>query len=155
MSDLQRFLDAQQNSYTTALHEMSQGRKRSHWMWYIFPQIRGLGHSYIAKIYEIQSIEEAKSYLAHPILGSRLLEISNAALALDSNDPMEVFGYPDNLKLCSCMTLFEKVVNDDKSLKSNPRYAVFGQILDKYYRGKRDTRTLLIWVKLEIAFCNK
>lgn len=133
-SSLDRFLVAQEHSYDTALREIRAGRKRSHWMWYIFPQIAGLGMSYTAQLYSIQNISEARDYIAHPVLGARLIEISRALLTLDSSDATAVMGYPDDLKLCSCMTLFKQVSDDP----------VFGAVLDKFYGGRADTRTLTI-----------
>ncbi len=133
-SSLDRFLIAQEHSYDTALREIRAGRKRSHWMWYIFPQIAGLGMSYTAQLYSIQDISEARDYIAHPVLGARLIEISRALLTLDSSDATAVMGYPDDLKLCSCMTLFKQVSDDP----------VFGAVLDKFYGGRADTRTLAI-----------
>lgn len=133
-SSLDRFLVAQEHSYDTALREIRAGRKRSHWMWYIFPQIAGLGMSYTAQLYSIQNISEARDYIAHPVLGARLIEISRALLTLDSSDATAVMGYPDDLKLCSCMTLFKQVSDDP----------VFGAVLDKFYGGRADTRTLAI-----------
>lgn len=133
-SSLDRFLVAQEHSYDTALHEIRAGRKRSHWMWYIFPQIAGLGMSYTAQLYSIQDIGEARDYIDHPVLGARLIEISRALLTLDSSDATAVMGYPDDLKLCSCMTLFKQVSDDP----------VFGAVLDKFYGGRADTRTLAI-----------
>lgn len=108
-NSLDRFLIAQEHSYDTALREIRSGRKRSHWMWYIFPQIAGLGMSYTAQLYAIKDIEEARQYIAHPVLGARLIEISNALLTLDCSDAAAVMGYPDDLKLRSCMTLFAQV----------------------------------------------
>jgi len=107
MDSLERFVSAQARDYGTALAEIRSGHKRSHWMWYIFPQLQGLGMSSTAQYYGIHGIEEAKRFIAHPGLGRNLREISNALLALDTNDPAAVMGWPDNLKLCSCMTLFE------------------------------------------------
>lgn len=133
-SSLDRFLVAQEHSYDTALREIRAGRKRSHWMWYIFPQIAGLGMSYTAQLYSIQDISEARDYIAHPVLGARLIEISRALLALDSSDATAVMGYPDDLKLCSCMTLFKQVSDAP----------VFGAVLDKFYGGRADARTLAI-----------
>ena len=104
MDSLERFVSAQARDYGTALAEIRSGHKRSHWMWYIFPQLQGLGMSSTAQYYGIHGIEEAKRFIAHPGLGRNLREISNA---LDTNDPAAVMGWPDNLKLCSCMTLFE------------------------------------------------
>ena len=107
MDSLERFVSAQARDYGTALAEIRSGHKRSHWMWYIFPQLQGLGMSSTAQYYGVRGIEEAKRFIAHPVLGRNLREISGALLALDTNDPAAVMGWPDNLKLCSCMTLFE------------------------------------------------
>ena len=104
---LERFVKAQAYDYDAALREIRGGRKRSHWMWYIFPQLQGLGFSSTAQYYGIRDLEEAKDYMEHPLLGERLVEISAALLTLDTNDPSAVMGYPDDLKLRSCMTLFE------------------------------------------------
>lgn len=131
-NSLDRFLIAQEHSYDTALREIRAGRKRSHWMWYIFPQIAGLGMSYTAQLYAIKDIDEARRYIAHPVLGERLIEISRALLALDSSDPTAVMGYPDDLKLRSCMTLFAQVSDDP----------VFNAVLAKFYGGRVDARTL-------------
>ena len=134
MHDLNRFISAQERSYDTALSEIKSGRKRSHWMWYIFPQIAGLGFSSTARFYAISSMQEAKDYYAHPVLGKRLVEISEALLALDTNDAAAVMGYPDDLKLRSSMTLFLAASGD----------AVFQKVLDKFYSGKPDSKTLNI-----------
>ena len=131
---LDRFLSAQERSYDTALREIRSGRKRSHWMWYIFPQIQGLGMSSTAQFYGIKDLEQAKDFLAHPYLGRNLIEISSALLALDENNPTAVMGYPDDLKLKSCMTLFA-------AASGNP---VFTKVLDKFCSGRQDTRTLCI-----------
>ncbi len=131
---LDRFLTAQERSYDTALREIKNGRKRSHWMWYIFPQIAGLGMSSTAQYYSIADIEEAKEYIAHPVLGARLFEISRALLTLDGSDATAVMGYPDDLKLRSSMTLFAQVSEDP----------VFNAVIDKFYGGRPDTRTLHI-----------
>ncbi len=133
-SSLERFLVAQEYSYDTALREIRAGRKRSHWMWYIFPQIAGLGMSYTAQLYAIADINEARQYIEHPVLGARLIEISRALLTLESSDATAVMGYPDDLKLRSCMTLFAQVSDDP----------VFPAVLDKFYGGRADTRTLSI-----------
>ena len=133
MYDLSRFLEAQKNSYDTALREIKAGRKRSHWMWYIFPQILGLGHSAMARHYAIRDLNEAREYLRHPVLGPRLVEISEVLLALDESDPRRVMGSPDDLKLRSCMTLFQSAAPDQP---------VFGKVLDKFYDGRPDGRTL-------------
>ena len=135
MYDLSRFLEAQKNSYDTALREIRAGRKRSHWMWYIFPQIRGLGYSAMAQHYAIRDLGEAREYLRHPLLGPRLIEISEALLSLDEPDPRRVMGSPDDLKLRSCMTLFQCAAPDQP---------VFGKVLDKFYGGRPDERTLEI-----------
>lgn len=131
---LDRFLTAQERSYEAALSEIKNGRKRSHWMWYIFPQIAGLGMSSTAQYYSIADIEEAREYITHPVLGARLLEISRALLALDGSDATAVMGYPDDLKLRSSMTLFAQVSEDP----------VFNAVIDKFYSGRPDTRTLHI-----------
>ena len=135
MYDLSRFLEAQNNSYDTALREIRAGRKRSHWMWYIFPQIQGLGYSAMAQHYAIRDLGEAREYVQHPLLGPRLIEISEALLSLDESDPRRVMGSPDDLKLRSCMTLFQCAAPDQP---------VFGKVLDKFYGGQPDGRTLEI-----------
>ena len=134
MHDLNRFISAQERSYDAALREIKAGHKRTHWMWYIFPQIAGLGFSSTAQFYAISSMQEAKDYYAHPVLGKRLVEISEALLALDTSDAGAVMGYPDDLKLRSSMTLFLAASGD----------AVFQKVLDKFYSGKPDSRTLSI-----------
>ena len=131
--DLNRFLTAQEQDYAQALAEIRAGRKRSHWIWYIFPQLRGLGYSYNAEYYGIADAEEARQYLAHPVLGARLREITEALLELPESDSVRVMGRPDDLKLCSSMTLFEYVSVQD---------SVFGKVLDKYYGGRRGAATL-------------
>ena len=133
--DLNRFISAQEGIYDRALAELRDGLKRSHWMWYIFPQVEGLGHSPTTRRYSIKSLEEARHYLAHPVLGQRLKESAEAVLAIQGRSAADIFGHPDDWKLQSSMTLFELV--------SGPE-SVFGRILDKYYQGKRDTRTLQI-----------
>jgi len=133
--DLNRFISAQQGLYDRALVELQDGLKRSHWMWYIFPQIDGLGHSPTTRHYSIKSLEEAQQYLAHPVLGARLVECAEAILAVQGQTASDIFGHPDDWKLQSSMTLFELV--------SNPR-SIFEQVLDKYYEGKRDSKTLQI-----------
>ena len=132
-SDLSRFLDAQRYDYDTALREIRSGRKRSHWMWYIFPQIQGLGFSSTAQYYAIRDLEEAKDYLAHPVLGARLKEITAALLSLDGLSAHEIFGYPDDLKLRSCMTLFSLAAPDEP---------LFSKVIEKYYGGDADSRTV-------------
>ena len=133
--NLERFVKAQENSYSQALREMKNGIKSSHWMWYIFPQIEGLGRTETARFYSIHSMEEAKAYLAHPILGKNLREITAVLLEIESNDAERVMGFPDNLKLCSSMTLFSL---------ADPDEAVFEAVLDKFYGGKKDRRTIEI-----------
>ena len=129
---LERFLSAQEHDYEIALSEIRNGRKQSHWMWYIFPQIQGLGYSSMAQFYAIKDREEAVAYLNHPVLGKRLVEISEVLLNLRENDAKKVMGYPDDLKLKSSMTLFYVVSGR----------AVFKQVLDKYYFGELDEKTV-------------
>ena len=132
---LDRFLDAQRGDYAAALAEVRLGRKTSHWMWYIFPQIAGLGQSSTARYYSIRDLEEAREYYAHPVLGQRLREISGALLDLRGSDPVAVFGGIDSMKLKSSMTLFAVAAPDDP---------LFRQVLDKYYGGEQDALTLRI-----------
>ena len=134
MHDLNRFISAHERSYDAALREIKSGHKVTHWMWYIFPQIAGLGFSSTAQFYAISSMQEAKDYYAHPVLGKRLVEISEALLALDTSDAGAVMGYPDDLKLRSSMTLFLAASGD----------AVFQRVLDKFYSGRPDSKTLRI-----------
>ncbi|MCD7949611.1 MAG: DUF1810 domain-containing protein [Erysipelotrichaceae bacterium] len=138
MSDLSRFIKAQEHSYDQALKEIRNGHKQSHWIWYIFPQIIGLGKSPTAVYYSIIDEQEAIDYYHDAILGNRLIEITKALLELDNDDPLDVMGYPDHLKLCSCMTLFDYVSDND----------VFKKVLDKYYHGKKDQKTLRILKEL-------
>ncbi len=128
---LDRFKDAQEESYETALGEIRAGRKESHWIWYIFPQIQGLGRSSVAQYYEIQSKAEAIAYWKDPVLSERLVEISRALLALDDSID-RIMGYPDNLKLRSCMTLFWLVTGE----------TLFKEVLDKFYGGSMDDYTV-------------
>ena len=130
---LDKYVSAQARDYDDALAEIRGGRKRSHWIWYIFPQLDGLGYSPTAQYYGIRDLEQAKDYMAHPVLGPRLVEISEALLALPCSDPGVVMGYPDDLKLCSSMTLFELAAPDQP---------VFCKVLDKFYGGRRDPLTL-------------
>ena len=132
-TSLQRFLDAQRADYATALAEITAGRKRSHWMWYIFPQMRGLGFSETARYYGIRDAAEAAAYLAHPVLGERLREIARALLALPGSDANRIFGSPDDLKLRSSMTLFGAVPGAD---------GVFQAVLDKFFSGAKDVKTV-------------
>src|SRR5512135_3169394 len=136
--DLKRFLSAQEGVYEKALEELKEGQKRTHWMWYIFPQINGLGYSPTAKRYSIKSIEEARQYLNHPVLGKRLLECTEAVIALKGGSLSEIFGYPDDLKFKSSMTLFEKIAGPG---------SVFSSALDRYCQGERDAATLRLLEK--------
>ena len=133
--DLARFVQAQARCYGRVLSEIGSGRKRTHWMWYIFPQLDGLGASATARTYAIKSLTEAKAYLAHPVLGPRLLECAEAAMGVEGRSATEIFGTPDDLKLRSCATLFACVA-------LAPRDSVCGRLLTKYYRGEPDGRTL-------------
>ena len=131
MYDINRFIEAQERDYELALSEIKSGYKVSHWMWYIFPQLKGLGESYTSEYYGINGIEEAKVYINNDYLRNNLLEISHAVLVLD-DDIANIFGYPDCLKLKSCMTLFNEVLDDP----------VFIDILNKFYNGEKDNATL-------------
>lgn len=131
-TDLQRFVDAHKRDYPTALREIRNGKKTSHWMWYIFPQAEGLGRSPTACFYAIHSIEEAKLFLQDPYLGKNLLEICDALMQLNTNNAAEVFGWPDDMKLRSSMTLFACAAEGD---------SVFLKVLDKFFDGKPDYRT--------------
>ena len=131
--NLSRFLRAQEDDYRQALSEIKSGQKRSHWMWYIFPQIDGLAFSSTSKHYSIKSVGEAKAYLDHPILGARLLECAEAVGCVEGRSATEIFGSPDDLKLRSCATLFACV--------SSPG-SVFDRLLGDCYRGRRDGKTL-------------
>lgn len=131
--NLTRFIVAQENIYDNVFAELKSGRKRTHWMWFIFPQIEGLGNSFNSKFYAVKSIEEALQYLAHPVLGARLSECSEAILSVKGKSALEIFGSPDDRKLKSSMTLFECAA-DSKS--------VFTRVLEKYFNNERDERTL-------------
>jgi uncharacterized protein (DUF1810 family) len=133
--NLKRFTDAQERDYELALSEIKNGRKRSHWIWYIFPQIKGLGYSDISKFYAINSIAEAEAYLNDSLLSSRLIEISEALLQLPGDNATDVFGTPDDLKLKSSMTLFASVAGAPP---------VFQSVLDKFFNGEKDGKTLQI-----------
>ena len=137
-SNLERFKRAQEGDYAVALSELRAGRKRTHWIWYVFPQLKELGRSSTAQHYGISGLEEARAYLADPVLGARLLECAEALLALDTSNPKAVLGYPDNLKVCSSMTLFEVAGTGDA------RWEPFARVLEKFYHGKRDERTLAL-----------
>ena len=131
-TSIERFVEAQERSYLTALKEIKKGHKETHWMWYIFPQIKGLGYSELSQYYGITNVEEAIEYLNHPILSQRLFQISTELLKCQSNDAKEVFGYPDNLKLKSSMTLFSMVSNE----------SVFNEVLEKFFDGEKDKTTV-------------
>ncbi len=132
--NVERFITAQEGTYERALAEIINGRKVTHWMWYIFPQIKGLGFSETAKFYAIADIQEAEAFLRHPVLGERLIRICKELLKAKSDNALEIFGSPDHLKLKSSMTLFG-------SLKMEP---VFDSVLDKFFNGEKDERTLSI-----------
>lgn len=129
---VERFIDAQKEDYDMAFREISKGKKRNHYMWYIFPQIKGLGRSSTAKYYGIDDLEEAREYMENEYLANNLIGISNELLKLETNDPVEIFGHTDSKKLRSSMTLFELVSDND----------VFPLVLEKYFDGKRDQITL-------------
>ncbi|HYH64797.1 MAG TPA: DUF1810 domain-containing protein [Urbifossiella sp.] len=133
--DLDRFVRAQEHDYADALAEVRAGRKESHWMWYVFPQLAGLGVSPTARRYGLTGTAEAAAYLAHPVLGPRLLEIAAAALVVEGGSAHDIFGSPDDLKLRSCATLFARV---------SPPGSVFEQLLAKYFAGEPDGRTLTL-----------
>jgi uncharacterized protein (DUF1810 family) len=133
--DLGRFVRAQAGDYESALAEVRAGRKETHWMWYIFPQLAGLGSSPTARRYGITGRAEAEAYLAHPVLGPRLVEIAEAALAVEGRSANDIFGSPDDLKLRSCATLFARVA---------PPGSVFERLLAKYFDGRPDPRTLAL-----------
>ena len=137
---LDRFLIAQQNYYYNAYTELKAGKKRSHWMCFIFPQIRGLGYSDMAKYYAIESREEAENYITDPTIGHNLIEISTVLLEIKDNDAKKVMGEPDDRKLQSCMTLFSTVA---------PELDVFEKVLQKFYGGVKDSKTLEILQEVE------
>ena len=133
--DIKRFLAAQERDYQTALSEIRAGRKQTHWIWYIFPQLKGLGMSATAKHYGIADLDEARAYLADKTLRGRLIEISQALLDLPGNDIRAVMGFPDDMKLRSSMTLFQQ---------ADPGCEIFRKVLDKYFGGKPDEKTIEI-----------
>ena len=147
--DLERFVKAQEVTYETALREIQNGQKRGHWIWYVFPQIKGLGHSYNSEFYGISGKEEAVTYLKHPVLGARLREITKALLDCGNPSADDIFGFPDVLKVRSCMTLFDMVSPND----------IFNEVLYKYYEGQRCDKT--IWrlgfhenkLKNQVKYC--
>lgn len=131
--NLSRFVSAQQHSYETALSEVTAGQKRSHWMWYILPQLKGLGQSSMAQLYGISGTDEAWAYISHEILGPRLIAVCEAVMSVEGRSATEIFGEPDDMKLRSCVTLFAQVSNAD---------SVFQKILVKYFDGQADRRTM-------------
>jgi uncharacterized protein (DUF1810 family) len=132
-NSLKRFTDAQEDSYVMAFSEIQEGRKQSHWMWFIFPQIAGLGFSETSRYYAIKDLQEAAGFLSHPVLGSRLINISRELMKQKTNDAHRVFGSPDDLKLKSCMTLFSMLPEADP---------VFKTVLEKFFKGEKDIKTL-------------
>ena len=133
--DLARFVDAQRDTYDDAIGEIRSGRKRSHWMWFVFPQIAGLGLSATSVRYAIKSRAEAEAYLVHPVLGRRLRESAEAVLAIDGRSALDIFGSPDDMKLRSCVTLFSAI---------SPPGSVFARVLERYFAGEPDGRTIAL-----------
>ena len=131
--NLDRFIKAHERDYELALLEIKAGKKKSHWIWYIFPQLKGFGNSATSEFYGIDGLEEAKAYYNNDYLRKHLLDIAEALVALDNEDIVDILGYPDNLKLQSSMTLF---------LLVDPTQMVFSKVLDKYYNGKKDMKTI-------------
>jgi len=131
--NLNRFLDAQKDLYEIALNEIKTGKKFKHWMWFIFPQYKGLGYSSTSQKYAITCIEEASMYLNHPILGQRLIEITNAFINLENKSAYEILGEPDYLKMKSCMTLFDSI---------QAKLDIFSKVINKYYSGSKCDRTI-------------
>ena len=138
INSLERFLEAQEHKYDIALKEIRAGKKRTHWMWYIFPQLRGLGRSQMAYAYGFNGLEEAKAYLDHPVLSARLIEISEALLEHKDQDIEDILGDIDAMKLCSSMTLFALISEDD---------SVFQRVLDYFYDGEIDKLTIKLTKK--------
>lgn len=131
--NLERFIDAHNKFYDVAYSELKNGKKQSHWMWFIFPQIKGLGKSSTSEFYGIQNLCEAKAYINHPILGNNMMKLCESLLSLESNNPTEIFGRPDDMKLKSSMTLFSLAADDNE---------IFLKVLEKFYNGKLDNRTI-------------
>ena len=129
---LERFVEAQDGDYEDALAEIRAGEKQSHWIWYVFPQMKGLGMSWTSEFYGIADLDEAKAYLAHPVLGARLREITAAILQHRRESARKILSYPDDLKVCSCMTLFDAIEPN----------GIFAEVLDVFYGGKRDDLTI-------------
>ena len=133
--DLDRFVRAQARHIDDALRELRAGRKRTHWMWFVFPQLRGLGRSAMAFEYGLSGLDEAKAYLAHPVLGPRLFDCTRAVLGVQGRSANEIFGSPDDLKFQSCMTLFERAAEG--------RHPEFGAAIERYFAGRRDERSAI------------
>ena len=133
MNNLKRFTEAQYRDYEQALKEIKNGRKESHWMWYIFPQLKGLGRSYTSDFYGIENLDEAKAFLQDPYLGKNLQEIAAALFELDNDNATQIMGRPDDMKLKSSMTLFAC---------ADPENDLFEKVLEKFYNGHKDRRTL-------------
>jgi uncharacterized protein (DUF1810 family) len=131
--NLERFVEAQEGVYPRALAELKAGKKQSHWMWFVFPQVAGLGHSAMAQMYAIASLDEARAYLAHPVLGARLRECCQAVMAVEGKSAHAIFGSPDDLKFRSCLTLFTRAA---------PIETLFTDLLEKYYDGEADELTV-------------
>jgi uncharacterized protein (DUF1810 family) len=136
--DLRRFVDAQDRVYDTVLAELRNGAKRSHWIWFVFPQLRGLGRSPTATRFGIASLDEARAYLAHPVLGPRLRECTRLVAAIDGSSADEIFGWPDNLKVRSSMTLFARATDEPD------QQGDFRAVLDKFYNGEEDDATVTL-----------
>ena len=134
MGDLRRFVEAQAPLYDRVLAELTSGRKQSHWMWFVFPQLKALGRSSMAQFYGLHDLVESQSYWAHPVLGPRLKECVLAVLDVQSKTAHEIFGSPDDLKFCSCLTLFELASPDE----------CFGAALERFYGGRRDEKTMAL-----------
>ena len=134
-NNLNRFISAQEEIFENVLTELGNGQKRTHWMWFIFPQIDGLGFSATTKHYAIKSVEEARQYLEHPVLGARLLQCASLVLAIEGKSAHEIFGSPDDMKLKSSMTLFASISDPDSA---------FMRVLEKYFNGQRDEKTIIL-----------
>ena len=135
--NLQRFLDAQESTIEQVRRELTAGEKTSHWMWFVFPQVRGLGSSPMAQRFAISGVDEAAAYLEHPVLGSRLRECTALVNSVMRRSLSQIFGYPDDLKFHSSMTLFSEAAE-----RFGPENSVFAEALDKYFQGQRDEATL-------------
>ena len=133
--NLNRFISAQEGIFEDVITELRNGRKQTHWMWFIFPQIDGLGFSSTTKYYAIKSLEEARQYLNHPVLGARLLQCAGLVLAVEGKSALEIFGSPDDMKLKSSMTLFAQAAGPG---------SVFARVLEKYFHGQQDERTITL-----------